>query len=221
MSSPPDGAAGGDLIRRLALASFAAGAAIAGLLYGLWPKEPPQRSAEELMNVLMWQREPVGGPFALIDQEGRRRTDVDFRGKVMVIYFGFTYCTDVCPTDLQSIGSALDRLGPLADNVQPLFISVDPDNDTPEQLKKFVGLFHPRIVGLTGSAAQIRRVANDFKVYYAKNAPTRKLDAAVDHSGYTFLMGPDGSYIGFLPPGTSAERMASFIRPHAVRGKAS
>ncbi|HWK96498.1 MAG TPA: SCO family protein [Pseudolabrys sp.] len=209
------------MIGRLALGSFVAGAAVAVLIAAVWPKEPPQRSAEELMNVLMWQREPVGGPFALIDHEGRRRTDVDFRGKVMVIYFGFTYCTDVCPTDLQSIGNALDRLGPLADKVQPLFISVDPETDTPEQLRKFVGLFHPRIVGLTGSATQIRRVANDFKVYYAKNEPTRKLDAAVDHSGYTFLVGADGTYIGFLPPGTSGERMASFIRPHVASGKAS
>lgn len=205
---------------RLALGSFMAGAAIAVLIAAVWPKEPPQRSAEELMNVLMWQREPVGGPFALIDHEGRRRADVDFRGKVMVIYFGFTYCTDVCPTDLQSIGNALDLLGPLADKVQPLFISVDPETDTPEQLRKFVGLFHPRIVGLTGSAAQIRRVTNDFKVYYAKTEPTRKLDPAVDHSGYTFLMGPDGAYIGFLPPGTSGERMASFIRPHIAPGSA-
>lgn len=200
--------------RSIALASFVAGVAVAGLVYALWPKPVPQRSAEELMNVLMWQREPVGGPFTLLDHEGRRRSDTDFRGKVMVVYFGFTYCTDVCPTDLQSIGNAMDRLGPLADKVQPLFISVDPETDTPEQLGKFVRLFHPRIMGLTGSAAQIRQVASDFKVYFAKSEPARKGDPAVDHSGFTFLIAPDGRYIGFLPPGTSGQRMASFILPY-------
>src|SRR3954464_13760295 len=84
------------------------------------------RSAAELMDVVMWNREPIGGPFALIDQTGARRTHADFRGKILLVYFGFTYCPDVCPTDLQEIAGALDRLGPAADAVQPLFITVDP-----------------------------------------------------------------------------------------------
>jgi protein SCO1/2 len=94
------------------------------------------RSAAELMDAVMWNREPIGGPFALIDQDGKRRTDADFRGKVLLVYFGFTYCPDVCPTDLQEIGLAVDRLGPAGDAVQPIFITVDPARDTPEHLKE-------------------------------------------------------------------------------------
>ena len=96
------------------------------------------RSAAELMDAVMWNREPIGGPFALIDQNGKRRTDADYRGKVLLVYFGFTYCPDVCPTDLQEIGLAVDRLGPAGDAVQPIFITVDPARDTPEHLKEYM-----------------------------------------------------------------------------------
>src|SRR4029077_3451096 len=110
-----------------------------GLLLGLGlvraEPSPPPRSAVEIMDILMWGREPVGGPFALTDHNGKLRTDVDFRGKLLLVYFGFTFCSDICPIDLQSIAGALDKLGPTAEAVQPLFITVDPEKDTPEQLK--------------------------------------------------------------------------------------
>src|SRR5882672_6669851 len=108
-----------------------------------------ERSAAELMDAVMWNREPIGGPFALIDQNGARRTDADFRGKLMLVYFGFTYCPDVCPTDLLQIALAVDQLGPAGAMVQPVFITVDPERDTPEHLKRYMALFHPRFVGLT------------------------------------------------------------------------
>src|SRR5947209_7049726 len=114
------------------------------------------RSAAELMDAVMWHREPIGGPFALIDQDGVHRTDADYRGKFMLVYFGFTYCPDVCPTDLQQMGLAVDRLAAAGDSVQPIFITLDPDRDTPEHLKDYMPLFHPRFVGLTGSAAAIK-----------------------------------------------------------------
>ena len=120
------------------------------------------------------EREPVGGPFALIDHTGTPRTDADFRGKLMLIYFGFTFCSDICPTDLQAIAGALDQLGAAGEAVQPLFITVDPEKDTPAQLKGYVALFHPRLIGLTGSPKQIRKVANDYKVYYAKAEPLKR-----------------------------------------------
>ena len=123
------------------------------------------RSAAELMDAVMWNREPIGGPFALIDQNGKRRTDADFRGKVLLVYFGFTYCPDVCPTDLQEIGLAVDRLGPAGDAVQPIFITVDPPRDTPEHLKEYVAMFHARFVGLTGDAAAIDAAARAYRVY--------------------------------------------------------
>src|SRR5215213_1771204 len=94
--------------------------------------DAPARSAAELMDVLMWNREPIGGSFALVDHTGTPRTDQDFRGRVLLVYFGFTFCPDVCPTDLQQIGLALDRLGVAGEMVQPVFITVDPERDTPD-----------------------------------------------------------------------------------------
>jgi cytochrome oxidase Cu insertion factor (SCO1/SenC/PrrC family) len=176
-------------------------------------QDPSERSAGELMDVLMWNREPVGGPFALIDHHGKRRTEADFSGKFLLIYFGFTYCPDVCPTDLQAIGLALDQLGQAGEAVQPLFITLDPERDTPPHLAEYVSLFHPRLIGLSGDATAIRTVARQYKVYYAK-VPTRDgLGYTLDHSGYIYLMDRVGRYLGFFPPGTPAERMADVIRP--------
>ena len=197
-------------------ALFALGAVIA-LLACLGPSpgraQERERSATELMDVLMWNREPVGGPFALVDHTGKPRTDADFRGKLLLVYFGFTWCPDVCPTDLQAIGLALDQLGAAGENVQPLFITLDPERDTPAHLADYVRLFHPRLVGLSGDADAIRQAARAYKVYYAKVA-TAGGDYTVDHSGYIYLMDRAGQYLGFFPPGTSPEQMAEVIRPH-------
>jgi len=170
------------------------------------------RSAAEIMDILMWNREPVGGPFALTDQAGHERTDKEFRGRLMLVYFGFTYCPDVCPTDLQAIGLALDKLGRDGDQVQPIFITVDPERDTAAHLADYVPMFHPRLIGLTGSADAIRKVADAYKVYYAK-VPQDAGDYTVDHTAYIYLMDRDGNYLGFFPPGTSADRMVEIIRP--------
>jgi cytochrome oxidase Cu insertion factor (SCO1/SenC/PrrC family) len=175
----------------------------------------PTRSPAEVMDVLMWNREPVGGPFELTDHTGKPRTNSDFRGKLMLVYFGFTYCPDVCPTDLQAIGLALDKLGTAADSVQPLFITVDPERDTPQHLAEYVPMFHPRLIGLTGSAEAIRKAADAYKVYYAKVDPPKGDGGyyTVDHTAFIYLMDREGNYLGFFPPGTSADRMVEIIRP--------
>ncbi|MFN5037451.1 MAG: SCO family protein [Bradyrhizobium sp.] len=173
------------------------------------------RSAAEIMDILVWNREPVGGPVARTDQAGHARTDRDFRGRLMLVYFGFTFCPDVCPTDLQAIGLALDRLGPDGDQVQPIFITVDPERDTASHLADYVPMFHPRLIGLTGSADAIRKVADAYKVYYAR-VPQDAGDYTVDHTAYIYLMDRDGNYLGFFPPGTSADRMVEIIRPRLV-----
>ena len=175
-------------------------------------QQEPERSAADLMDVLMWNREPVGGPFALVDQAGTPRTDTDFRGKLLLLYFGFTFCPDVCPTDLQSIGLAIDQLGTSGEGVQPVFVTLDPDRDTPQHLANYVPFFHPRLIGLTGDASSIRQAARAYKVYYAK-VPTSENDYTVDHSGYIYLMDRAGQYLGFFPPGTPPDRMADVIRP--------
>ena len=187
-----------------------------GLWLALTPlraQDAPARSPAEIMDILMWNREPVGGPFELIDHSGRTRTEQDFRGRLMLVYFGFTYCPDVCPTDLQAIGITIDKLGADGADVQPLFVTVDPERDTPAHLAEYVKLFHPRLIGLAGSAEAIRRAADAYKVYYARVDLNKDAGYTVDHTAFIYLMDRDGNYLGFFPPGTSADRMAEIIRP--------
>ena len=174
--------------------------------------ETAEPSATELIEGLLSGRAPVGGPFELTDQTGHRRTDVDFRGKLVVLYFGYSYCPDVCPTELQSISLALDKLGAAADTVQPLFITVDPARDTPARLADFVSSFHPRLIGLTGSLAEIRKTAIAYRTYFAKSAASTADNYAVDHTGFVYLVGKDGRYLGFLPPGLAPDAIADAIR---------
>ncbi len=195
-------------------ALVAAAALLISCLADAVAQQLSSRSAAEAMDTLMWAREPVGGAFALTDHNGRPRTDADFRGKFLLVYFGFTYCPDICPTDLQNIGLALDKLGAAADAVQPLFVTLDPERDTATHLKDYVPLFHPRLIGLTGETAATKKAADAYKVYYAR-VPNQKGDNyTVDHSAFIYVMGADGRYLGFLPPGTNADRIAAALRPH-------
>jgi len=175
---------------------------------------PDSAKAARLMDDLMWGRGHVGGRFELIDQTGHTRTDADFRGKLLIVYFGYTYCPDVCPTDLMQIGLAIDKLGAASVQVQPLFISVDPERDTPSVLADYVSMFNPRIVALTGTPAQVRAVADAYKAYFAKVFPEGSTAYLIDHTGFIYLMGRSGEYLGFFPPGTSADRMVEIIRQH-------
>ena len=185
------------------------------VLGGAATAQTSKRSAAELMDAVMWNREPIGGPFQLTDQSGKLRSERDFRGHLMLVYFGFTTCPDICPTDLQAIGLAMDKLGADADEVQPLFITVDPERDTWEHLADYVTMFHPRLLGLTGSAEAVRSAADAYRVYYER-VDFDKGDGAytVDHSAFIYLMDGDGKYLGFFPPGTPAEKMVEMIRPH-------
>jgi protein SCO1/2 len=169
-------------------------------------------SATELIEGLLSGRVPVGGPFELTDQTGHRRTDADFRGKLVVLYFGYTYCPDVCPTELQSISLALDKLGAAAEAAQPLFITVDPERDTPARLADFVSSFHPRLIGLTGSLAEVRKTAIAYRTFFAKNTIATPGDYSVDHTGFIYLVGKDGRYLGFLPPDLAPDAIADAIR---------
>ena len=148
----------------------------------------------------MWGNGPVGGPFALTDHVGRRRTDADFRGKLLLIYFGYLYCPDICPTDLQAMGSAIDQLGPSGDAVQPLFITLDPERDTPDRLADYVTAFHPRFVGLTGSEDEIKSIARAYKVYYTRANDPRTTDYILNHSAFIYLRRRGRQVSGLLPP---------------------
>jgi len=183
----------------------------AGALAGA--QEPDPNAAARLMDDLMWGRGHVGGPFQLTDHTGKIRSDADFRGKLLLVYFGYTYCPDVCPADLLQISLTLDQLGQAASEVQPLFITLDPERDTPAVLAQYVSSFHPSIIGLTGTPEQIQAAAAAYKVYYAKYTPPDGGVYLIDHSGFTYLMDRTGKYLGFFPPGTPANRMAEIIRP--------
>ena len=190
--------------------------ALAGMLLGaLVPaRGEDASSAAALIEALIEGREPIGGPFDLMDQRGRRRTDADFRGKLVLIYFGYTHCPNVCPTELQSLSLALDRLGTAGEVVQPLFITVDPARDTPSHLADYVTSFHPRLVALTGEESAIRKVALAYKAYFARSDPAGGDDYTVDHTGFIYIVGKDGRYLGFLPPGTAPDEIVAAIRPY-------
>src|ERR1700739_778758 len=130
-------------------------------------EQPSAGQAEQMMDDLMYGRGTVGGPFTLTDPSGKRRSDSEFRGRLMIVYFGYTYCPDICPTDLMAITQALEALGPAADGVQPVFITIDPQRDT-KGLSEYLAAFHPSFVGLTGSEQDVRNVANSYKAFYAK-----------------------------------------------------
>jgi len=154
----------------------------------------------------------VGGPFALTDDHGRAVTDASYRGRWMLVYFGYTFCPDVCPTELQTIAAALDRLGPQAAQVAPLFITVDPERDTPAALADYVKLFDDRLIGLTGTPAQIAGVTRAYRVYYAKVTPKDSTSYLMDHSSFIYLIGPDGRLSALFRPGQTAAELADAIR---------
>jgi protein SCO1/2 len=141
----------------------------------------------------------IGGPIDLIDQDGKHRTDADFAGKYLLIYFGYTYCPDMCPTGLQSMSRALDQLGDGAKKVQPLFVTIDPARDTPSKMKEYISSFHPSIIGLTGSADQIAKIAKEYQVYYKKGENVDEHDYIMDHSSLIFLMDPQGKFVATYP----------------------
>lgn len=175
---------------------------------------PPERRADaaRLMYELMSGKYPIGGPFALADPGGRRVALADFRGKLVLLYFGYTSCPDVCPTDLVAIGQALRELGDAAEEVQPLFVTLDPQRDTAAVLRGYVTAFHPSLVALTGTEDEIRRVATSFKVYYEKVELPGTKTYAIDHTAYTFLLDRRGRFVILFPPGTPAGRIAFMLR---------
>lgn len=152
-----------------------------------------------------------GGPFTLVDHTGRTVTEKDFLGRYQLVFFGFTQCAAVCPTTLQTISLAMNELGELADSVQPLFISIDPERDTAELLAEYVSYFDKRIVGLTGTPSQVGVAAKAFHIYYRR---VRDKDGSeqIDHTATMFFMGPDGKYLTFIHPDASPQKIAQVMK---------
>lgn len=156
----------------------------------------------------------IGGPFTLTDHTGRTVTDADFRGRFMLIYFGYTYCPDICPTSLSRNSDALDILGDAAKDVVPILISVDHERDTPEYLNEYRDFFHPRLVAMVGTEEQVAAVAKVYRVYFAKvqEEGADADDYLMDHTAITYLMGPDGTFITHFGHQVGAEAMAERLR---------
>ncbi len=187
----------------------AAAATLCLFLAGCHAAAPPPASRPPLAGAA------IGGPFALVDQHGRAVTDRDVAGRYRIMYFGYTFCPDVCPTDALAIGAGLkllDKSDPaLAARIVPMFVTVDPARDTPAVLGRFVAAFHPRFVGLTGSPDAIARVAKEYAVYYGKGASSAG-GYLVNHSRTAYLMDPDGKPLALLPTEQGPRAVADEIR---------
>lgn len=154
----------------------------------------------------------VGGPFSLVDPTGKIVTDADFRGRWMLVYFGYTFCPDVCPTELQAVAAGMDLLGKQAEQVVPIFITVDPERDTPAAMGEYVKLFDDRLIGLTGSSDQVKVATRAYRVYAAKSDSKTTNAYLMDHSSFVYLMGPDGTLRSLFKAGTGADELAQSIR---------
>jgi len=174
----------------------------------------PERAIRSLAGVATSGAVQIGGAFSLVDHTGRPVTDASWRGRWMLVYFGYTTCPDLCPTELQTVASALELLGPQAAQLVPLFITIDPERDTPDRLAGYVKLFDDRLIGLTGTPAQIAAVARAYRVYYAKVPAKESTPYMMDHSSFLYLMGPDGTLRALFRPGTGAPELAQAIRSH-------
>jgi cytochrome oxidase Cu insertion factor (SCO1/SenC/PrrC family) len=189
----------------------------ASLMGGVAAAEEPQPSAAQMMDDLMYGHGSVGGPFTLTDSNGRPHSDSEFRGRLMIVYFGYTYCPDVCPTDLMAVTQALDALGKEAAGIQPVFITIDPERDN-AVMAEYLRAFHPSFIGLTGTPEEIRKVANSYQAFYAKVEDRGTGEYSIDHSGVIYLMGRDGKYLGFMPPQTGPDRLIEILRKYLASG---
>jgi protein SCO1 len=191
---------------------------------------PPNRMLYAIMGILvavlligaggfLWLRGEssnptgIGGPFTLEDGDGKPITDRDFRGQYMLVYFGYTFCPDVCPTTLTAVADAMDRLGPAASHVRPLFITIDPKRDTPSVVKQYAAAFGPEITGLTGTPDQIATVARAYRVYYAEHRTgSGPGDYSMDHSSILYLMDPKGAFVAPIRADQTGDEIAANLK---------
>jgi protein SCO1 len=153
----------------------------------------------------------IGGPFHLTDQDGRPVSDEDFRGKPFLVFFGYTHCPDVCPTTLFDVSEVMRRLGPDADKTAALFITVDPERDTPASLKDYLGSFDPHLHGITGAPDAVAAVAKEYRVYY-KKVPTENGDYSMDHTAIVYLMDKNGHFVAPFSLRRTPEASADDLR---------
>jgi len=194
--------------RRFVLAAVLLGGLVilgAGALLALAHRDTPRGAAGTLL------ASAIGGPFRLVDQNGKTVTDADLKGKWSLVYFGYTHCPDACPTALNDIAIALDQLGPKREAVRSVFITVDPERDTPEVLKEYVTSFDAPILALSGSPEEIARAAKAYRVYYAKH-PEPGGDYSMDHSSVIYVMDPEGRFTASFTHQSTPEEIAERLK---------
>jgi protein SCO1/2 len=162
---------------------------------------------------------PIGGPFKLVDDHGRPVTDATYQGRWMLVFFGYTDCPDECPLTLQKMATALGALGPLADRIAPLFITVDPARDTPHRLAGYLANFGSRIIGLTGDSEQIAAVAKAYRVYYSPGEHEQSGIDLVSHSTFLYLMNSSGKLDTLFRPDITADQLAAALRARLASQK--
>ena len=205
----------------IVLATVLVAVVAAGAVWQLGGLRSPSATAPQAPS-----EEAFGGAFSLIDQNGMRRTDRDFRGKYMLVFFGYTYCPDVCPTTLAVTAEALEKLGDRSTRIAPIFITVDPKRDTPEKLKSYLMAFdaeppslRPNFVGLTGTDEEIAKAADAYRVYYSAHLDARSAGQySVDHSGHLYLMSPEGNFVSYYSQGILPDELAADLMVKTAPG---
>lgn len=183
-------------------------------VFGAWlnlkQDDPPETAAVGGMVI----NADIGGPFELTDHSGTPFGSEDLSGDYALVYFGYTFCPDVCPTELGQMAEAIDLLEGDGNRVRPVMITIDPERDTPEILSEYVPLFHERLVGLTGTEDQIRDVASDYRVFYRKFEDPSYTYYLMDHTSFVYLLSPSGEIVSMFRYGTPPTDMAAAIRQH-------
>ncbi|XP_038606386.1 protein SCO1 homolog, mitochondrial [Tachyglossus aculeatus] len=198
--------------KSLALTFAVGGALLAGMKY--FKKEKTEKLEKERRRAV--GKPLLGGPFSLVDHHGHPRTDRDYLGRWLLVYFGFTHCPDVCPEELEKMIQVVDEIDdiPTLPDLTPLFITIDPERDTKEAVAKYVQEFSPKLVGLTGAAEQIDQVARAYRVYYSPGPRDDDDDYIVDHTIIMYLIGPDGEFLDYFGQNKKNSEIAGSIAAH-------
>jgi len=197
-----------------ALVLVSGGAAVLLLLLGAWYLVS-NSGANLLGGAKFSGRALIGGAFTLTDHEGNTVTNVDFSGQHMLVYFGYTFCPDVCPLELQSVTEALEKMGSKANGIVPIFITIDPERDTVPEMANYVENFHPRMRALTGTLEEVKVATRAYRVYFKKGDDSNgDEDYLMDHTSLVYFMGPEGDYLTHFTFGTPPDEIANRILEH-------